>query len=180
VLSKGVSFALALSALALSALPVLAESPTPRWVPDYVEQRMCNRSDYDTVILPPIPAGQRPLCEEPPSHAAILRALPRAARGVPYVCEVSRDDLDFTVERLVDRIDPPRFYPLVGPAQLHHCHYKCTVHFTETVESRYPFPFSCAKRRSQTVYIDRDHLHLVNCTPEELQALTRDLTQYQP
>jgi hypothetical protein len=154
--------------------------PIPPWVPDYVEQRMCNRSDYDTVILPPIPEGYRPLCEDPPDRQTILRALPRVPRGIPYIYEEFRDDLDFTVERLVDRIDPPRFYPLVGPAQLHHCHYKCTVYFTETRESGYPFPFRCTILRSETVYIDRDHLHLVSCTPETLQSLTRDLTQYQP
>jgi hypothetical protein len=141
---------------------------------------MCNRSDYDTPILGPIPDGYRPLCEDPPDRQTIMRALPRVPRGVPYIYEVFRDDMDFTVERLVDRIDPPRFYPLVGPAQLHHCHYKCTAYFTETRESSWPFPFRCTGRRSETVYIDRDHLHVIACTPETLASMTRDFTQYQP
>jgi hypothetical protein len=154
--------------------------PGPRWVPDHVEERMCDRSDYDTPILGPIPEGSRPLCEDPPDRQAIMRALPRMPRGIPYIYEVYRDDMDFTVERLADRIDSPRFYPLVGPAQLHHCHYKCTVHFTEVTEARFPFPFRFSARRSQTVYIDRDHLHVVACTPEVLEKMTRDFTQYQP
>ncbi len=116
----------------------------------------------------------------PPDRAAILRALPRVARGVPYVCEVSRDDVEVAVECLVDQVDPPRFYPLVGPAQLHHCHYKCIVSFTETAESAYPFPFQGKRRRKEIVYIDRDHLHLVTCQPDSLQPTTQDTTEHRP
>jgi hypothetical protein len=154
--------------------------PIPPWVPDRVEERLCNRSDYDTPILPPIPPGYRPLCEDPPDRQTILRAMPRVVRGVPYIYEEFREDYDFTVERLVDRIDPPRFYPLVGPAQLHHCHYKCTVYYTETLESAWPFPFKCVRRRSEVVYIDRDHLHAIACTPEALQSMTRDMASAMP
>src|SRR5262245_56043758 len=121
--------------------------PVQPWMADQLEARLQNMSDYNTVILPPIPPGYRPLCEDPPDRATILRAMPAVARGIPYVYEEFRDDIDFTVERLVDQIDPPRFFPLVGPAQLHHCHYKCTVYYTETVQSSYPIPFQVVKRR---------------------------------
>ncbi|MCI0463670.1 MAG: hypothetical protein L0Z62_42590 [Gemmataceae bacterium] len=154
--------------------------PIQPWVADLVEERLVNRSDYDTPILPPIPPGYRPLCEDPPDRATIMRAMPRVARGIPYIYEEFREDMDFTIERLVDKVDPPRFFPLIGPAQLHHCHYKCTVYYTETRESGYPFPFQVRKRRVETVYIDRDHLHLVACTPESLQSITRDMTEYLP
>ena len=71
--------------------------------------------------------------------------------------------------------DPPR-YPLVGPAWLHHCHWKCTVYYTETFESGYPFPFRCKKPRIEVVYIDKDHLHVYNCPdPQVQQSLTRDV-----
>src|SRR5438105_2268874 len=83
-------------------------------------------ADVNTPILPPIASGDRHDCANPPDRATILRALPRVAQGIPYIYEESRDNLEFTVECLVDRVDAPRFYPLVGPAQLHHCHYKCT------------------------------------------------------
>ncbi len=156
--------------------------PIQPWVAEWAEERLGNagRIDNNTVIMPAIPAGYRPLCEDPPDRASILRAMPRVARGVPYFYEEFRDDYEFTVERMVDHIDPPRFYPLVGPAQLHHCHYKCVVYFTETKMSGYPFPFQVKRRRSETVYIDRDHLHVVACTPESQQAVTRDMTQYRP
>lgn len=154
--------------------------PVMPWVPDFVEERLGIKSDHSTPILPPIPPGYRPLCEDPPDRQTMLRAMPRVPRGVPYVYEEFREDYDFTIERLVDRVDPPRFYPLVGPAQLHHCHYRCNIYYTETQESGYPFPFQIKRRRVETVYIDRDHLHLVACTPESLQSMTRDLTEVQP
>ena len=162
------------------SMGVFTPIPVQPWMADQVENRINNQSDYLSVILPPIPPGYRPLCEDPPDRAAILRAMPAVARGIPYIYEEFRDDLDFTVERLVDQIDPPRFYPLVGPAQLHHCHYKCTVYYTETIQSDYPIPFFSRHRRSQVVYIDRDHLHMFACTPEQMQSMTQDLTQYQP
>ena len=98
-------------------------------------------------------------------------------RGVPYIYEEFREDIQIVTERLVDKIDPPRFFPLVGWAQLHHCHYKCTVFFTETRQSGYPFPFYIRRPRSEVVYIDKDHLHLVpGGSPDGFQSVTRDLS----
>jgi hypothetical protein len=160
------------------SMGVFTPIPVPPWVSDVIEAKLQNNSDYNTVVLGPIPPGYRPLCEDPPDRSTILRAMPPVVRGVPYVLEEFRDDVDFSVERLVDEIDPPRFFPLVGPAQLHHCHYKCTVYYTETIQSDYPFPFQVKKRRVEVVYIDRDHLHSVACTPEQRQSMNRDFTGY--
>src|SRR5437660_9577875 len=150
--------------------------PVQPWMADQVEAKMNNPSDANTVIMPPIPPGYRPLCEDPPDRATIVRAMPAVVRGVPYVWEEHRDEYDFVVERLVDSIDPPRFFPLIGPAQLHHCHYKCTIYYTETIQSSYPFSFKCTRRRTEVVYIDRDHLHQCVPSPETRQSVTRDLT----
>lgn len=159
------------------SMGIFTPVPIQPWVAEHIEERMCvGKNDHRTPILPPIPPGHRPLCEDPPDRAAILRAMPRVTRGVPYVYEEFRDDIEFTVEKLVDVIDPPRFYPLIGPAQLHHCHWKCTVYYTETVQSDYPFPFRCKKRRTEVVYIDKDHLHLMAATPETQLTLTQDVT----
>jgi hypothetical protein len=154
--------------------------PVQPWMIDQVEARLQNLSDHYTTILGPIPPGYRPLCEDIPDRATILRAMPPVPRGIPYVYEEFRDDVDFAVERMVDQIDPPRFFPLVGPAQLHHCHFKCTVYYTETRQSEWPIAFQTKKRRVEVVYIDRDHLHSVACTPEQLQSMTRDMMQIQP
>jgi RNA polymerase sigma factor (sigma-70 family) len=94
---------------------------------------------------------------EPPSEAEVLRALPRVA-NVPAFLEVYRDDIQVVTERLVRQVDPPRFFPLVGEAELHHCHWKCTVYYGETVEGSYPYPFRTKRPRVEVVYIDNDYL----------------------
>ena len=82
-------------------------------------------------------------------------------------------------EKMIDKIDPPRFFPLIGPAQLHHCHFKCTVYYKETIESGYPFPVKVTRPRVDVVYIDKDHLHLyVGSDPELQKSVTKDLVNY--
>ena len=153
--------------------------PIQPWVAEHIEERLKNQSDTRTPVLPPIPPGFRPLCEDPPDRASVLRAMPRVTRGIPYIYEEHRDDIEITVEKLVDRIDPPRFFPLIGPAQLHHCHWKCTVYWVGTYESGWPFPVRIRRPRVQVVYIDKDHLHLFpGGGPEVQQQITRDLTGY--
>jgi hypothetical protein len=127
-----------------------------------MEEKYCEKKDFRTPILPPIREGFPPptACEGPPEEARVLGALPRLPRGVPRFCAVSRDNVQIVTELLVDKIDPPRFFPPVGPAQMHHCHWKCTVSYTEVVESAYPFPFRHSRPRMEVVYIDSDHLHL--------------------
>ena len=120
--------------------------------------------DERVLIKPPIKAGEKPSCDREPDTAEILRALPKLPRGVPGICEQFREDVEIVKEKLVDKVDPPRFYPLVGPAQTHHCQWKCTVYFTEIVEVAYPFPAVVKRRRAEVVYIDKDHLHLYNTT----------------
>jgi hypothetical protein len=154
--------------------------PVPAWVTERMEEKYCHDIDFKTPIMPPIREGfPPPLCEDPPDEARILRALPHVTRGVFYLFEEFRDNVQVVTELLVDKIDPPRFFPLVGPAQLHHCHWKCTVYYTETIESGYPFPFRCVRPRVQVVYIDLDHLHLYPCnTPDIQRSVTRDLAGY--
>ena len=65
-------------------------------------------------------------------------------------------------DKIADYIDPPRVYPLVGPAQLHHAHYKCTIYFTEVTRVGWPLPYTTSADDAQeVVYIDHDHLHMV-------------------
>ena len=162
------------------SMGIFTPVPVPPWVTERMEDKICWKNDFRTPVMPPIPAGFRPLCEDPPDRATILRTMPRVTRGIPFVYEEFRDDLDFVIEKLADHIDPPRFYPLVGPAQLHHCHWKCTVYYTETIQSSYPFPFKCQRRRAEVVYVDRDHLHLMACTPESQLNLTQEMTAVRP
>jgi hypothetical protein len=152
--------------------------PVPPWVTERMEEKYGHDKDFKTPVLPPIREGfPPPTCEDQPDDARVLRALEHITRGVPYVYEEFRDNIDIVKERVKDTIDPPRFFPLIGPAQLHHCHWRCTISYDETIESGYPFPFRVQKPRVKVVYIDLDHLHLYpGCTPESQAAVNRELS----
>lgn len=177
LLAAAVLGPLGLSGCQPFSMGIFTPIPIPPWATERMEEKYCFKNDYRTTILGPIrPGTPPPLCEDPPDEATVIRAMPHVVRGVPYFYEEFRDDIQVVSELLVDKIDPPRFYPLIGPAQLHHCHYKCTIYYTETIESGYPFPFRCRKPRVEVVYIDKDHLHLcTGGTPETQQAILRDV-----
>ena len=158
----------------------LTPVPVQPWVTERMEEKYGHKNDGRVPIMPPVRDGfPPPICEDAPSDQEVLRALQRVPRGVPYVYETFRDDIVIVKNRLVDKIDPPRFFPLVGPAQLHHCHWECVIYFTETVQSDYPFPVKIRKQRVQVIYIDKEHLHLyVGDNPETQRQTTLDLTKY--
>ena len=153
--------------------------PSPPWATENLERKFAwNKLDYRTVIMPEIRQGfPPPRCEDPPDIASALRALEDVTRGVPYIYEEFRDDIDYIPEKLVDRIDPPRFYPLIGLAQLHHCHWKATIYYTETKMSSWPFAFKTVRRRIEVVYIDLDHLHQFMAGPAAQRAVADALKQ---
>ena len=161
-------------------LGFLSPIPVPPWTAERLEQKLSHKNDGRVPIMPPIRDGfPPPICEDAPGDAEVLRAMPRVPRGVPYVYETFRDDIVIVKNRLVDKIDPPRFFPLVGPAQLHHCHWECVIYYNELVQSDYPFPVYVRKARVQVIYIDKDHLHLfVGSDPETQRTVTQDLTKY--
>lgn len=162
------------------SLGLLTPIPVQPWVAERMDQKYNHRNDGRVPIMPPIRDGYPPpICEDAPSDREVLRAMPKAARGIPYIYEEFYDDIIIVKNRLVDKIDPPRFFPLVGPAQLHHCHWECVVYYTETVQSDYPFPQFTKRNRVQVIYIDKDHLHLyVGPNPEVQKQITNDLTKY--
>ena len=158
----------------------LVPIPVQPWVPERMEDKYQFKNDYRTPIMPPVRDGfPPPLCEDPPSDQEVVRALPKRIRGVPYIYEEFRDDIVIVKNRIVDKIDPPRFFPLVGMAQLHHCHWECAVYFNETIQSSYPFPSYVKKPRTLVVYIDKDHLHLyVGPNPDQQRETTLEMTKY--
>ncbi len=160
------------------SMGIFTPIPVPAWTTERMEEKYCHPNDFRTPVLPPIQEGfPPPICEDPPDDSRILRALKHVKRGVPYFCEEFRDNIQIVTELVKDQIDPPRFFPLVGPAQLHHCHWKCTVYYTETIESGYPFPFRCVRPRVEVVYIDLDHLHLYpGHSPDARNVATRELS----
>jgi hypothetical protein len=154
--------------------------PEQAWVAERMDDKFQHPNDFRTPIMPPLRDGfPAPICEDPPTDQEVLRTMPRMARGVPFVYEEFRDDIEIVPERLVDKIDPPRFYPLVGPAQLHHCHWKCTIYYKDTRLGSQPYAYKIVKDRVQVVYIDKDHLHVwVGPNPNAQAAVSRDLGGY--
>ncbi len=130
------------------------------------EQKFREHERYDRVpILGPTTSGGPPLAIDPPSDDEVMVAMERARPvqgGIPFLYEKQRNDVRIIKEKIADYVDPPRFYPLLGPAQLHHAHYKCTVYFDEKTIVGYPVPHTLHDEESiEVVYIDHNHFHMV-------------------
>ena len=131
-----------------------------------LEDNFVQRERYDRVpILGPITAGGPPVALDPPSEDQVMRALESARSvqgGLPFLHEVQRNNARIVIESIADYVDPPRFFPLVGPAQLHHAHYKCTIYYTETNRVGWPVPYTTTDEDTrEVIYIDKNHLHMV-------------------
>jgi len=140
--------------------------PVSPFLQDRMEENFIHQERYaKTPILGPLVPGGPTMGMDPPSEDQVMRAL-EAVRpvkgGWPMLHEVQRKNVRIVVEPIADYIDPVRVYPLVGPAQLHHVHYKCTVYFTEVTRVGWPIPYTTVNEDCQEViYIDKDHLHMV-------------------
>lgn len=142
------------------SLPFIPVSP---WFQQEVEDRKWEQERYDRVpVLDPIEGQYAPIfCMDPPSDDEVMRTVKPLDGGVPFVHERFRNNVRIVKELISDYVDDPRFYPLAGPAQLHHCHFKCTVYFDATTRSGWPIPFTHHDETVEVVYIDHDHLHRV-------------------
>ena len=140
--------------------------PLTPYLQDQEEQRFWEKSHYKgTPILEPFTPGGPSIAMDPPTQDEVMRKLEKAhpsRGGIPFLHEIQRNNVRVVVEQISDSVDPPRVYPLVGPAQLHHAHYKCTVYYSEVVRVGWPIPYTTKKDDSREVlYIDHDHLHMV-------------------
>lgn len=116
-------------------------------------------------ILGPLTAGGPVTALDPPSDDEVWWALERA-RPVqgnwPFLYEVQRNNVRMVKEKIADYIDPPRVIPLIGPAQLHHAHYKCTIYMTELTRVGWPYNHTLIDEDVvEVVYIDHNHFHMV-------------------
>jgi hypothetical protein len=111
-------------------------------------------------VLPPIPPGGPGEAIDPPSDDEVMRILDELDPG--FALGAMRRSVVIQKEKKWDFIDPPRNYPLVGWAQLHHTRWKCTVTYTKVV-----LPIGLGSPRMfdntvEVVDIDHDHLHRIN------------------
>ena len=130
------------------------------------EDKYWNHERYERMpILGPLTPNTPTTALDTPSEDEVMRALEKAKPlqgGLPMLHEIQRTNVRIVVEPLSDYIDPPRVYPLTGPAQLHHAHYKCIVYFSEVTRVGWPIPYTTTDEDCQeVVYIDHDHLHMV-------------------
>ena len=121
---------------------------------------------YDRVpILGPITSGAEVIALDPPSDDEVMRALEKAdpvQGGIPLLYEHNRNNVRIVKHKIADYIDPPRVYPLIGPAQQHHAHYKCTIYYEDVRRIGWPVPHTLRDEDAQEViYIDHNHLHMV-------------------
>lgn len=138
--------------------PIIPVSP---YFSQKLEDAYWEEERYGKVpVLDPVEGEHAPLfCLDPPSPDEVMRALPdKADGGFAFLAETSRKNVRIVVEPIVDKLEECRFYPLVGPARLHKCHYKCTVYYEKTIRSDWPIPFTHTDLTQEVVYIDHDHL----------------------
>jgi hypothetical protein len=130
------------------------------------EDHFWQHERYDRVpILGPITSGAEVVALDPPSDDEVMRALEKARPvegGVPLLYERSRNNVRIVKCKIADYVDPPRHYPLVGPAQQHHAHYKCTVYYEDVRRVGWPVPHTLRDEDTrEVIYIDHNHLHMV-------------------
>ena len=99
------------------------------------EDAFWNHERYERApILGPITSGGEIVALDPPSDDEVMTALENARPvegGLPLFYEVQRNNVRIVKEKIADYVDPPRFVPMLGPCQLHHAHYQCTIYFEE-------------------------------------------------
>ena len=131
------------------------------------EDMMREERENKIPILDPIPGEFAPAaCLDPPSEAQVWHKVPKFKNGCPPFYETQRNNVRILIEKIGEKIDPVKIYPLAGPAQLVHCHYKCTVYYDELYWSDYPIPFNHVDHKVEVVYIDKDHLRRAGGPPQ--------------
>jgi hypothetical protein len=145
----------------------------PPWAVERLDAKDRLKNDSRTPIRPPIREGYPAECDDEPDEALVLRrGLPPLPAGLPF-CEIHREIVHFESKKVGDKIDPPRFFPLVGPARLHHLHYECRVTLAVTLRVTGLPGAEWKWRCEQVVPLDSDHLHL---EPTWVAASTSDRT----
>lgn len=149
--------------LGIFAVPI----PVSPYLQKQEEDKYWEHERYDRVpILGPIDSsGGPPVALDPPSDDEVIRALEKARPiegGIPLLWERNRNNVRIVKEQIADYIDPPRVYPMIGPAQQHHAHYKCTIYYEDVRRIGWPVPHTIRDEDArEVVYIDHNHLHMV-------------------
>lgn len=147
--------------LGVASIPV----PVSPYLQQGYEDLAFEKERYNKVaVLPPVRDGEA-VALDPPSDDQVVRMLEkvRPVSGAVPGCETTYRNIKGIEKHLIaDYVDPPRIVPLIGPAQLHHAHYKCIVYFEETTNVGWPIPYTIKNQDAvEVLYIDLDHFHRV-------------------
>jgi hypothetical protein len=148
--------------LGLLSIPIPV---SPYWQKHYEDEYHVNERYARVPILGPMTAGGPIVALDPPSDDEVWWAFERARPvqgGFPFLHETQRNNIVIIKKKIADYVDPPRVVPLIGPAQLHHAHYKCTVMFSEKVIVGWPIPHTLIDEdAAEVLYVDHNHFHMV-------------------
>ena len=130
------------------------------------EDDFWNHERYERVpIMGPLTPGGPQEGLDPPSDDEVMRAFERARPtqgGLPFLYERQTNKVRIKKEKIADYIDPPRVVPLIGPVQLHHVHYKCTIFYEDVRRVGWPFPHTLKDEDAmEVIYVDHNHFHMV-------------------
>ena len=148
--------------------PLAIPIPVPVGIQKAKEDQFWNYERYERApVLGPLQPGGPCEALDEPSDDEVMRALEKA-RPVqgnwPFLYEVQRNHVRIAKCKIADYVDPPRHMPLVGPVQLHHAHYKCTVYFQEVKRVGWPVPMSSWISVSRDALIDSETASASNGT----------------
>jgi len=155
--------------------PLAYPIPVSPFFQDQKEDNFWERERYDRVpILPPIIAGAPPRALDEPSDDEIMRALERVhpiEGGFPFLHEVQRNNVRIVKQCMADFIGRPRVIPLIGPAQLHHSRWKCTVFYTNVTRVGWPVPYTTVDEDArEVIYIDHSHFHMAGNVETDVEG----------
>ncbi|MEN0111606.1 MAG: hypothetical protein AAF805_12875 [Planctomycetota bacterium] len=149
--------------LGIASIPI----PVSPYFQEKEEDKYWEHERYDRVpILGPIDeSGGVPVALDPPTDDEVIRALEKARPvegGIPLLWERNRNNVRIVKEQISEYVDPVRVYPMIGPAQLHHAHYKCTIYYEDVRRVGWPVPHTLRDYDArEVIYIDHNHLHMV-------------------
>ncbi|MEM8944726.1 MAG: hypothetical protein AAGD11_06035 [Planctomycetota bacterium] len=155
-----------LTTLGPSLGPFAIPTPVSPLLSKKKEDAYWNKERYERVpILGPIQSGGTIKALDPPSDDEVMRALEKARPvqgGIPFLHERNRNNVRITKVKIADYIDEPRVFPMIGPAQQHHAHYKCTIYYEDVRRIGWPVPHTLRDEDArEVIYVDHNHLHMV-------------------
>ena len=141
--------------------------PNEQDASDEAPRRATLSSQPSIPIMGPLTSGGKAQVLDPPTDDEVLSIIQVGSPNSPLLLPKNRRQLRFEKTLVADYVDPPKEYALIGRAQLHHAHYKCTV--TLPSETNRAF-LNRAEAHESTFFIDHTHLH----AGDDIEVTDRD------